>query len=215
MAEMTPADVMALNGNCRRDDFLEGNGLIILILFFLISGWGNGFGFGGGNAALQGSLTRAELADGFNMNEVQRNQSDIKDEIFGINSNILNNKYEMAVGNAHLQNQIAENRYSAALQNQNLQSQMASCCCEIKTALHAEGEATRALIQQNTIQELRDNLQAAQLQLGNVAQTQNLTGQIANATDNILRNLGRYYTNPPVNPYTCYNTCNTCGYACA
>ena len=36
------------------------------------------------------------------------------------------------------------------------------------------GEATRALITQNTMQELRDQLQAAQLQLGNVVQTNTL-----------------------------------------
>ena len=31
--------------------------------------------------------------------------------------------------------------------------------CEVTTAIHAEGEATRALITQNTIQELRDKLE--------------------------------------------------------
>ena len=47
--------------------------------------------------------------------------------------------------------------------------------CEITNAIHAEGEATRALMTQNTIQELRDQLQAAQLQLGNMSQTNTLT----------------------------------------
>ncbi len=170
------------------NNFLEGNGIIILLLFFLMFGWSGMGGYGGfGSAAAQGALTRAELADGFNMNEVQRNQSDIKHDICGVNQNIMENRY--AIGN-----QVLENRYQAALQAQGAQAQMASCCCDLKTAIHAEGEATRAMIQQNTMQELRDNLQAAQLQLGNVAQTQN-----------ILNSLGRFYTNPPVNPYTCYN----------
>jgi hypothetical protein len=31
--------------------------------------------------------------------------------------------------------------------------------CEITTAIHAEGEATRALITENTIQALRDKLE--------------------------------------------------------
>lgn len=173
------------------NNFLEGNGIIILLLFFLMFGWSGMGGYGGfNNAAAQGALTRAELADGFNMNEVQRNQSDIKHDICCTNQNIMENRY--AIGN-----QIMENRYTGALNT-----------CDLKTAIHAEGEATRALINQNVMQELRDNLQAAQLQLGNVAQTQN-----------ILNSLGRFYTNPPVNPYTCYNSngygFNGCGCGCA
>ena len=50
--------------------------------------------------------------------------------------------------------------------------------CDIVNAIHAEGEATRGLITQNTIQELRDNLQAAQLQLGNYSQTQTLINEL-------------------------------------
>lgn len=50
--------------------------------------------------------------------------------------------------------------------------------CEITTAIHAEGEATRALINANVMQELRDQLQAAQLQLGNLSRTQDLVSQL-------------------------------------
>lgn len=44
--------------------------------------------------------------------------------------------------------------------------------------IHAEGEATRALINANVMQELRDQLQAAQLQLGNLSRTQDLVSQL-------------------------------------
>ena len=50
--------------------------------------------------------------------------------------------------------------------------------CEITTAIHAEGEATRALINANTMQELRDKLQSAQYQLDNIHQTQELVGTL-------------------------------------
>ena len=50
--------------------------------------------------------------------------------------------------------------------------------CEITTAIHAEGEATRALITANVVQELRDQLQAAQLQLGNLSQTQTIINTV-------------------------------------
>lgn len=202
MADMTPADMMALTG--RNDNgFLEGNGIIILILFFLMLGGGWGNNWGGNNAAMQGALTRAELADGFNMNEVQRNQSDIKEGLCGLNSAILQNRYDMAIGNANIGQQIAENRYAAALQAQTAQAQMASCCCDLKTAIHAEGEATRDMIQHQTIEDLKYQLNQANTAIANAVQTQN-----------ILNSLGRFYTNPSVNPYTVYNA-GGCGCGCA
>ena len=73
--------------------------------------------------------------------------------------------------------------------------------CEITTAIHAEGEATRALINANTMQELRDKLQNAQYQIDNMTQTQQLVG--------ILRPFPTpaYIT---CSPYTSANTCG-CG----
>lgn len=71
--------------------------------------------------------------------------------------------------------------------------------CEITNAIHAEGEATRALMTQNTIQGLRDQLQAAQLQLGNLSQTSTLI--------NTLRPFPQpaYIT---CSPYQAVNGCN-------
>lgn len=81
-------------------------------------------------------------------------------------------------GNCATQKEVLESRYTTQLGFQNIQAQMAECCCDIKTAIHAEGEATRGLITANTIQELRDNLQAAQLQLGQLSQTQTLVNTL-------------------------------------
>ena len=57
--------------------------------------------------------------------------------------------------------------------------------CDIAGAIHAEGEATRALINQNTIQELRDKLEARDrevmtrdFQLSQLAQNQFLVNEI-------------------------------------
>lgn len=74
-------------------------------------------------------------------------------------------------GTCNTQKEVLESRYTTQLGFQGIQAQMSECCCDIKNAIHAEGEATRGLIQANTIQELRDNLQAAQLQLGQLSQT--------------------------------------------
>lgn len=137
-------------------DGMFGNGAWF-ILFVLLFGFGSGgFGFG----ANSGALTRAEMHDGFNVNQLLNGQREIE-------MNQCNNT--AAIISAINQNTFAQQQ----------------CCCDLKTAIHAEGEATRALITQNTIQELRDNLQAAQLQLGNVSQTQTL-----------LNTMGMWKANP-------------------
>lgn len=149
-----------------------------------------------GSDGLQGALTRGEMADGFNTAQILRNQSDITRDQFGLQrdvlenrftaqqcccqtqQNIMQNRYDAALGNAATQREILDNRYNTALGFQAVQAQNAECCCDIKTAIHAEGEATRALINANVMQELRDNLQAAQLQLGTLSQTNTLLNAI-------------------------------------
>lgn len=68
----------------------------------------------------------------------------------------------MGTGNG-IQQQIAscccENRLATA----NLSAQMDRQTCDITTAIHAEGEQTRALMQANTIQQLRDKVNALEL----------------------------------------------------
>lgn len=139
---------------------------IILILLFS----GRGFGYGAGEGAV--------LSDEF-----------VKRDIFNTNANVS------AQGCA-TQKEVIENRYTTQLGLQNLSQQMAACCCDLKAegfkntcdvlnAIHADGEATRALINANTIQDLRDRLAEAQratdtanLALQNNAQTQTLLAQI-------------------------------------
>jgi len=171
--DMTPADVMALNHNEDNGIFSGGCGgfFWIVVLFLVFGMMGNGGLWGGNNAALQGTLTRAELSDGLNSAEMQRNQIDaIRDN--------LNNRYDMAMlANAN-QKETLENRYATQLGFNSQQAQMAACCCEIKTAVHAEGEATRNMMLQQQLDQYRQDLQAAQLQLGNAAQTQTLLSAI-------------------------------------
>ena len=60
---LSASDVLALTKD--EDGFLEGNGIIILILFFLIFGFGgNGFG-NRGTAA-----TQQDVANGFSFNKI-------------------------------------------------------------------------------------------------------------------------------------------------
>lgn len=227
MGEMTPADMNAvMNGGRQNDSFFGGDGFLgIIVLFFIFAMFGGGL-WGNGNAGLQGALTRGEMADGFNTAEILRNQNGLMRDQFGVQRDVLENRYNTQLGLAGIdksimenrfaaqqcccttQKEIMQNRYDAALQAQAMQAQQAQCCCDVKTAIHAEGEATRALINANTMQELRDNLQAAQLQLGTLSQTNTLLSAI-NKTP-----VPAYLTCSPYqsgyNPYAAQN-CGNCG----
>ena len=141
--------------------FLEGNGIIILILFFIMM-MGGGFGFGGGanNAAVQGAITRADVTDAITFQNLEN----------GIGN--VNNG--MNIGFAGVQNSLC-----------NLSGAMASQCCDIKATILSDGQLTRQLIQDQTIQDLRDKLAdkdqqilVAQLAASQVAQTSQLENYI-------------------------------------
>lgn len=227
MDNMSLADIAAVT-NKDNDGFFGGDGFWgVIVLFFIFAMFGGG-GLWGGNNGLQGALTRGEMADGFNTAQILRNQSDITRDQFGLQrdvlenrfaaqqcccqtqQNILQNRYDAALGNAATQREILDNRYNTALGFQAVQAQNAECSCDIKTAIHAEGEATRALINANTMQELRDKLQAAQLQLGTLSQTNTLLSAINKTPVPAYLTFSPYETT--CHPYT-NNGCGCGGYA--
>lgn len=196
------ADVLAMSGN-RGDSFLNGNGILI-ILFFLIFGGGFGGGFGGlGNAFAQGTLTRAELSQGFADNQ-------ILNKLDGITNGICDSTYSLTnamnngFNNLNMNTMQGFNSVNSSLNNLSFQNQQ--CCCEIKNAIHSEGEATRQLIQQNTINALEAKLadkdrelQTANFQLSQQAQSANLIGAL------------RPFPQPAYitcSPYSANTTCN-------
>lgn len=182
MENMTPADIAAVTRNNYNDNdgMFGGNGFFaIIILFFLFGMFGRGgFGWGGDNASAQGALTRAEMADGFNTAEIQRNQGDLMRGQFDVQREVMENRFTAQQCCCETQKEILDSRYTTQLGFQAQQANLDHCCCDLKTAIHAEAEATRDLINANTMQQLRDNLQAAQLQLGQMSQTQTLLAAI-------------------------------------
>lgn len=170
-------------GYCN-NGFGSGEWIWAFLIIALIFG-GNGGLWGGGNG-LQGALTRSDMADEFNA-------QDIKNGIRGIQNGLCDGFYAqnttMLQGFNGVGAQIAENRFAAQQccceTNRNIDSVRAENyrnTCEITTAIHAEGEATRALINANTMQELRDRLAdrdrdllTANFQLSQQAQNKTLT----------------------------------------
>jgi len=151
MSDISTSDMLALANNIKDSDGMMGGNSSwlwwILIIFFLFSG---GFGYGN-NSAAQNALTRAEMQDGFNNQNIVNTLGNMSNQI---NSGFDGVQLGMSTGFNGVQASLAESRYA-----------MQDCCCQIKNAIAADGEATRALLTQNTIQELRDKLNDKNLEL--------------------------------------------------
>lgn len=142
MSEYSLSDLAAVTGN---DGFgMGGSGWIVWILLFALLG-GNGFNFGGRSQA----ATTDELSAGFNFS--------------GINNKLNEIGASITSEGRNLDNAVCQLGYRTLEQNSALSAQMASCCCDLKTAIHAEGEATRNMIQQNKIESLQQQINALQL----------------------------------------------------
>lgn len=88
----------------------------------------------------------------------------------------------LAMQNQNATNQIiaqgTNNAAAVAAGFCDIKSAMAECCCQMKGAIAAEGDATRALINDLNVQNLRDQLTAANNKVSNNEQNQYLLSTI-------------------------------------
>ena len=161
---MTPADMRAVTDGARDDGFGMGGGWMWIIVLFLFL-----FGFGGGGMwgnRGQG-LTQMEMQQGFDTQEIVRKLDGINyglcDGFYAQNTTMLN-------GFAGVTTAVRDAQFAAQQccceTNRNIDAvryEAQKNVCDITTAIHAEGEATRALIQQNEMQALRDKVQQLEL----------------------------------------------------
>lgn len=203
------------------NDLFGGGGLTtIIVIFFLFAMMGGGFGgfggFGGwgfNGAAANGALTRAELQQGFDTQEITRKLDGItnglSDGFYAQNTTMLNGfaGVTAAVNEARFANQnccCETNRNIDSVKYENAQN-----TCAITTAIHAEGEETRKMLAAQENAWLRDQLEQARNANSNYCQSQYLLGQI-----------GRWYSNPPCDPCAAgyggygYNRGGGCGGCC-
>lgn len=167
---------------------MNGNGNMAfdwswIVALLIIAGiFGNGFGFGGVNAAgiSEEFLDNRLMArDTFNVN------TNLLDTKYALGTEILNNRYQAQLGDCGLSKEILQNRYDNALQTQTLSAQMNDCCCATKQLIIEENQKTRDLIQNNYIEGLRTALSDAKTEISNRDQT-----------SAILNQLGRFHTYP-------------------
>ena len=162
MDNFSLSDIKAAIGE--NDGLFGGGGgaLLILVILFLFFFMG-----GRGGMAENGALTRAEMQQGFDTQEITR-------KLDGLTQGLCDGFYAqnttMMGGFATVQAAVKEAQFAAkdccCETNRNIDSvryDNQKNTCDIITAIHAEGEATRNMIQQNEIQQLRDRIQRAEL----------------------------------------------------
>lgn len=207
---LSVADALALD---KSDGEFGGNGAwMMMFLFFLLAWGGNGFG-GWGNGAAQGALTRGELCQDMNFqsleNAVRGVQSGLCDGFYAMNTGMLNGF--SGVNNAIQQAQFAAqqcccetNRNIDAVRYENSKN-----TCDIVNAIKADGDATRALITQNEMQSLRDQLQTANFQLSQQAQNATIINAIRPTPVPAYVTCSPYESNMYASG--CYRNVNGCG----
>lgn len=136
-----------------------GNDWVLIILFALIFGWGNGGAWGNGNGS-QGATDnyvlasdfatiQRQLSDGFGDLTSQSRfiQNGICDGFYAMNTSLLN-------GFNGVNTAIMQNGYETRNAINGVSSQLASCCCDLKQGIAGVNYnlATQGCAIQNTIQ---------------------------------------------------------------
>lgn len=204
---LSAGDILALTREDNDMNQMWNNPFIYLVWLAVLGGGGL---FGNRNAELQNAVTRSDLFEGFN-------NQDVNGQLRGITSGICDGFYAvnsgMKDGFYGIQGALAENRFAqqncCCETNRNIDAiryEGAQNTCAITNAIHAEGEATRALINANTVQELRDRLEARDRDI--MVRDFQLSQLSQNAT---LINELRPCAKPAYITCSPYTTAGTCG----
>ena len=182
---LSAGDILALTRDGDGMNNWVNNPFIYLVWLALLGGNGGFFGNRNNDAAWQNTVTRSDMFEGFN-------NQDVNSQLRGITNGLCDGFYTISNsikdGTYATQSALAENRFASqqcCCETKGLIKDLSAegyrNTCEITTAIHAEGEATRALITANTMQDLRDRLAdrdrdliTANFQLSQQAQSANL-----------------------------------------
>lgn len=173
---MSPADMAAVLRD--NDNGWGGNSWWILLLFICLF---NGGGMWGGNRSCSDALANQTIARAATTDDVATCQwrQDLSGQVRGITGGLADLGYSINTNIAQTRYDLADrsnnNAYNILSTLNNMAANQEKCCCENKqlisdtkydltNAIHAEGEATRALLQSNKIENLEAQLNQLQIQ---------------------------------------------------
>ena len=162
------------NGYGNNNGFFGGDGIWAIVLIALLFSGRNGFfgGYGSGdNVAttdfVSNEFTQRDISNGFQnqSNLISNGFSNIAQDICGVKSEVLENRYANQLAECTTQrdiltqtNELNTNLLTTQL---NAQAQLDRCCCELKAQGLENTQRILDAMNQNTIQDLRDRLATA------------------------------------------------------
>lgn len=216
------SDIATATGN-RNNDGFGGDGCwwIILFLLFGMFGWGgygfgNGFGGGGTNTpGFQGFATRSDIDAALATQGIENGITGISTQLCngfaGVNSAIANLGYQNQQCCCDLKQAIGDVNYNMAAQTNILQNTVNNGFRDVIEAQNAGTQRIIDTITQDKIQSLQTELQSAQLQLSNQAQTTNIINALRPTA------IPAYLTCSPYQAMMGYSNCGcntSCGCGC-
>ena len=249
---LSVADALALsrNSNCCNDGnngMWGGDGFWVIFLFFLLAcgGWNNNGGWGGNagtnGSGFQGWATRADINDGFALNNIQSGINGITqgicDSTYALNNTITN-------GISNVQMALVQGLNGVNSQLSSLGYQMQDCCCQTQRAIdgvnynmsqsfcnlqnamnnnvrdiidnqNAGTQAIMSYLQQKENADLRAENQALRFQASQSEQNAFITANQSAQTAELIRRLGADCPVPAYvvpNPNCCYGNPIGVGY---
>lgn len=210
---LSAGDVLALSRD--NDGFFGGEGIWGIIMLLIIAGLfsGNGFGWGNRGNVANDSL----LGEEFIKRDIFNTNQNVSNTACQTQRDVLENRYTNELG---VQNIIANQkdcccttnrnidsvRYDNLLNAKDMQYQLNECCCNLRAEGLANTQKILDKMCENEINQLRTDLQSAQLQISQLSQTANIT--------NTLRPFptpSYIVSSPYMSLYNPYNGCNGCG----
>lgn len=234
------------NENRNNGGMFGGDGGLIWLIVILALlgggiGWGGGFGGFGGGAGLQGMVTRADINEGFALNNITGGitaiQQGICDSTYALNNAItggFNNQTVATMqgfngverGFCDLSHQlsdcccenraaIADLKYTMATENCATRNQMATATRDIIEGQNANTRAILDFLTQDKIETLRSENQALKFAASQSAQNAFITANQEAQTAELIRRLGKDNPVPAYvvpNPNCCYGNPVGIGY---
>ena len=212
---MTPADLAAVcngGGGRNNDGMFGGDGWWILLLFLFAGGWGNGFGGfgGGGGSGFQGYATRADINEGFALQNLQGGirgiQQGLQSGFQGVERVFYDLSAQLAQCCCDNREAVAQVRYDMATQACDTRNVIQNTTRDIIDNANANNRAILDFLVQDKLDALRDENQELRRAASQDRQNAYITTAMQAQTNQLIERIAPY----PVPAYQVPNP-NCCG----